>query len=244
MREKPILFSTEMVRAILNGWKTQTRRVIKPQPNGEIKANIPYEFYGSKTERIFTDTKAYLAPYSVGDVLWVRETWRCIKYDSMDGNLSYGVKFKDGEQEHFEFDDNERFHQFGKYAFKNGWQSPYYMPREAARLFLLVKAVRVERLQEITEQDAIAEGALYTDFGTHVPTWKASLDGGKTYHPARPQQHNGWHMSPVNSPDQCYFTATSAFAGYWNRLNAKRGHSWDTSPWVWVIEFSRTEAPS
>ena len=196
---KPIIFSTEMVRAILDGRKTQTRRVIKPQPNGEIKANIPYEFYGSKTERIFTDTKAYLAPYSVGDVLWVRETWRCIKYDSMDGNLSYGVKFKDGEQEHFEFDDNERFHQFGKYAFKNGWQSPYYMPREAARLFLLVKAVRVERLQEIAEADAIAEGAE---------------------------------------------TVRDNFMHIWNRLNARRGHGWDTNPWVWVIEFERTEAPS
>lgn len=75
MAEKPILFNTEMVIAILDGRKTMTRRAVKPQPNGEIKANIPYEFYGSKTERIFTDTKAYLAPYSVGDVLWVRETW-------------------------------------------------------------------------------------------------------------------------------------------------------------------------
>jgi hypothetical protein len=98
--------------------------------------------------------------YQPGDILWVQETWKCIKYDSMDGDLTYGVEFKDGTRRYFEFDDNERFHQFGKFAFKNGWQSPYFMPREAARLFLTVRDVRVERLQDITEDDALKEGCL------------------------------------------------------------------------------------
>ncbi len=218
---KPIIFSTEMVRAILDGRKTQTRRVIKPQPESMKDGKLPK------------------CPYQPGDILWVRETWY---YEEHMHELTAGdPDLPSGRYKHrYICKASDPDYPVGN----KGWRPSIHMPREAARLFLLVKAVRVERLQDITEQDAIAEGALYTDFGTHVPTWKASLDGGKTYHPARPQQHNGWHMSPVNSPDQCYFTATSAFAGYWNRLNAKRGHSWDTSPWVWVIEFSRTEAPS
>ena len=138
---KPIIFSTPMVQAILDGKKTQTRRVIKPQPDGEIKANIPYEFYGTKTERIFTDTKAYLAPCSVGDILWVRETWAKRVYSD---NRYY-----------YKADDN-----LGAIFNREGdkWRPSIFMPREAARLFLRVKNVRVERLQDITEEDAIAEG--------------------------------------------------------------------------------------
>lgn len=135
--EKPILFSTEMVRAILEGRKSQTRRVIKPQPDGEIKANIPYEFYGTKTERIFTDTKAYLAPCSVGDILWVRETW------AKDDTYYYKADGSCGSR-------------CGK------WKPSIHMPKEAARIWLEVTDVRVERLQEITEEDARAEGALPT----------------------------------------------------------------------------------
>jgi len=145
---KPIIFSTPMVQAILDGKKTQTRRVIKPQPDGEIKANIPYEFYGTKTERIFTDTKAYLAPCSVGDILWVRETFCEVPYEHNH------VPIKGG------------YITIPKYAYKADserdytgiWKPSIHMPREAARIFLQVTNVRVERLQDITEEDAIAEG--------------------------------------------------------------------------------------
>ncbi len=88
----------------------------------------------------------------------MRETWKCVKYDSMDGELNYGVEFKDGTRKYFEFDDNERFHQFGKFAFKEGWQPSIYLPKEAARIWLEVVNIRVERVQNITEEDAKAEG--------------------------------------------------------------------------------------
>jgi len=159
MAEKPILFNTEMVRAILDGRKTMTRRICKLDT-----ANFDYDLkdkdYGPFLQNEYGDSinVKKLSPYQPGDVLYVRETWRCVKYDSTDGDLSYGVEFKDGVRQYFEFDDNERFHQFGKFAFKDGWQSSMFMPKEAARIWLEVTDVRVERLQEITEKDAKAEG--------------------------------------------------------------------------------------
>lgn len=164
--ENQILFSTPMVQAIQDLRKTMTRRLnnleeINQEPDKwsfkwvavNQKGILFAEFYDGHGR-----SRSVKCPWQTGGVLWVRETWKCVKYDSMDGDLSYGVEFKDGTRKYFEFDDNERFHQFGKFAFKNGWQSPYFMPREAARIWLEVTNVRVERLQEITEEDALAEG--------------------------------------------------------------------------------------
>lgn len=189
---KPILFSTDMVRAILDGRKTMTRRVCKLDT-----ANFDYDLkdkdYGPFLQNEYGDSinVKELAPYQVGDILYVRETWRCVKYDSTDGDLSYGVEFKDGTRKYFEFDDNERFHQFGKFAFKNGWQPSMFMPREAARIWLEVTDVRVERLQEITYDDCLSEGMW--DYGTDVDTLAAfqelwqSLNAKKGY---------GWDENP------------------------------------------------
>lgn len=159
MRELPILFNAEMVRALLDGRKTQTRRICKLDT-----ANFDYDLkdkdYGPFLQNEYGDSinVKKLSPYQPGDILYVRETWKCVKYDSTDGYLSYGVEFKDGTRKYFEFDDNERFHQFGKFAFKDGWQPSMFMPKEAARIWLTVTDVRVERLKEITAQDAKAEG--------------------------------------------------------------------------------------
>lgn len=192
MRELPILFSGEMVKAILDGRKTMTRRVCKLDT-----ANFDYDLkdkdYGPFLQNEYGDSinVKELAPYQVGDILYVRETWRCVKYDSTDGDLSYGVEFKDGTRKYFEFDDNERFHQFGKFAFKNGWQPSMFMPREAARIWLEVTDVRVERLQEITYDDCLSEGMW--DYGTDVDTLAAfqelwqSLNAKKGY---------GWDENP------------------------------------------------
>jgi len=145
MAEKPILFNTEMVIAILDGRKTMTRRAVKPQPNGEIKANIPYEFYGSKTERIFTDTKAYLARYSVGDVLWVRETWA----DNIPG-CPNGITYR---ADHIDPKGDGP-------ANPIKWKPSIHMPKSAARIWLTVTDVRVERLQEILCGDMKREGCI------------------------------------------------------------------------------------
>jgi hypothetical protein len=228
MRELPILFSTEMGTAILEGWKTMTRRICKELDGVEFEWGLDkkpyigdYIYFGKvepgkwgyitlNIQSAVDDRKVYLmkTPYQPGDHLWVRETWRCTKYNSMDGDLGYEVEFKDGTRKYFEFDDNERFHQFGKFAFKNGWQSPYFMPKEAARIWLEVTDVRVERLQEITEEDAMAEGV-------------------------RP----GDQIAGPNS--SCALTAKQSFMWLWQSLNDKRGYGWLINPWVWVISFKR-----
>lgn len=174
---KPIIFSTSMVRAIQEGRKTQTRMVIKPQPPGSAgkivllqkTEGVPNFGRDKITLLAVGDNWGVEAPYQPGDLLWVQETWRCVKYDSMDGDLGYGVEFKDGQRKHFEFKDAERFHKFGKYAFKKGWKPSIFMPKEAARLFLLVKNNSVERLRDMTEEDAIAEG--FPDITNFIIFW-------------------------------------------------------------------------
>lgn len=142
---KPILFSTEMVRAILDNRNTQTRRVIKPQPPDDWEPCISDEKYKPK--------------YQVGDILWVQETWQ---FERLDLEREHTIVFRDGEEITFIFNDEERREKWFKYIFKSGWQSPYFMPKEAARIFLKVTDIRVERLQDISESDAIKEGVKMT----------------------------------------------------------------------------------
>jgi hypothetical protein len=151
---KPIIFSTLMVQAILDGRKTQTRRVIKPQPAKEatqferfietVDCGLEARF-GSKNSSAVCDRKPQYKP---GDILWVRETFCEVPYEHNH------VPIKGGHIT------------IPKYAYKADserdytgiWKPSIHMPREAARIFLRVKTVRVERLQDITEEDAIAEG--------------------------------------------------------------------------------------
>ncbi len=169
MRDIPILFSTPMVQAILDLRKNMTRRLnnleeINQEPERWSFKGLDFNFSKGILVAEFYDGhgrgRSIKCPWQPGNLLWVRETWQCVKYDSMDGDLSYGVEFKDGARKYFEFDDNERYHQFGKFAFKEGWQPSIYLPKEAARIWLEVTNVRVERLQELTEEDAIKEGVL------------------------------------------------------------------------------------
>jgi hypothetical protein len=139
---KPILFNTTMTRAILDDRKTVTRRVIKIDDAPE---NWNISIAGTSIVRTETyDVK--LPRYAAGDILWVRETW-CERLGVVDKGL-YIYKA------HVEPQDE--IHQYA--LDQNKWRPSIFMPREAARLFLRVKNVRVERLQDITEEDAIAEG--------------------------------------------------------------------------------------
>lgn len=139
---KPIIFSTPMVQAILDGRKTQTRRVIKPQPNS--KAEYKGTEIGKHVFETDIDMWHIKSPYQPGQVLWVRETWSMIDdmpYDNYVYRTDYGTTEDDS---------------FPPSMFK--WKPSIHMPREAARIFLRVKNVRVERLQDITAHDAIREG--------------------------------------------------------------------------------------
>ena len=155
---KPILFNTQMVKAILEGRKTVTRRVIKPQPQGQ-----PHRMDNSSCwPGCFADSKAanvYKPPYQPGDILYVRESWQffpcfdCVKsmcdttpltYEDSDsvteGCWIYKADYIESDQK------------------RVCWHPSIHMPKEAARIFLRVKDVRVERLQDITEAGKTAEG--------------------------------------------------------------------------------------
>jgi hypothetical protein len=197
MREKPIPFSTPMVKAILDGRKTMTRRAVKAPvlyrvvapPSLISQVGDVWEFLWNG--QMVGGGFKIKPPYTVGDHLYVRETWQCIKYDSMDGDLNYGVEFKDGTRKYFKFDDSERYHQFGKYVFKEGWRPSIFMPKEAARIWLEVTNVRVERLQEITYDDCLREGMW--DYGTDVDTLAAFQE---LWQKLNAKRGYGWDVNP------------------------------------------------
>jgi hypothetical protein len=163
MKERPIIFTGDSVRAILDGRKTQTRRVIHPQPiNIKIGQSVVPSACGN-------------CPYGEpGDRLWVREafdSWKCANESMLLLN-------------------------------RGAWKSPMFMPRWASRLTLEITEVRVQRLQEMSEEDAQEEGR---------GTW-----GNGCRH--------------------------RYFAGLWDSINAKRGHSWESNPWVWAVSFRQVPA--
>ncbi|HKT11009.1 MAG TPA: hypothetical protein VJW77_04210 [Terriglobia bacterium] len=208
-KERPILFSGEMVRAILEGRKTQARRIMKPQPVQVGRVWSWKTCSWTDTGRILVgtlDTPLDICPYGQpGDRLWVKETFsRC----GCDGCLSVWPKFNDH-----------------KVRYREGYGGPsgivfrpsIFMPRWASRITLEIVSVRVERVREINESDARAEG-----FEKEFRTVVMRPDGGPNYH--IPLSHRG------------------GFVNGWERRNAKRGYGWDSNPWVWVIEFKRLEA--
>lgn len=225
---KPILFSTPMVKAILEGRKSQTRRVVKrygrtPEQYGRDKFyKLVNELNGKqglfagfyKDSDVFMyegqqhiDAVYFKAPYPPGDAIYVQETWKAISADL--SNFEILIEYKaDGFWQWARFTP-ERFAIFRKYALKNGWQSPYFMPKEAARLFLMVKDVRIGMVQEITEEDVVREGI--------PPRFKVK--------------------------DRfSYDIARQRFLELWDSINGKK-YPWDTNPWVWTNSFERTDKP-
>lgn len=206
MTEKPISFNTEMVKAILGGRKTQTRRIIKNQPNN-VWRRPENEFIHPRTYQP-VDGLQYggnvipaICPFgSIGDTLWVRETW--LKDD--DGLFYYKADPMPPESEEL------------RVAYGYKWKPSIHMPREACRLFLKVTNVRVERLQEITEDNAKAEG-----FGT-------LCDCGLKSMVCENCMNTGYSYPPVLDFMEC-----------WDSIYALRGFGSVVNPWVWVIEFEK-----
>lgn len=187
---RPILFSTAMVQAILDGRKTQTRRVVKPQPEYTRGFVGPIHWIGDK------DGKEIKCPYGEpGDILWVRETW-CPPHHLIPES---GYVYK--------ADDNRPFR----------WKPSIHMPFAAARIFLRVKSVRVERLHDISEADVIAEGI------------KSRVN----------RQVNQFTNIYATTDEDITkaFVAIQSFCSLWESINGPE--SWDANPWVWVVEFER-----
>lgn len=197
VKERPILFNTPMVQAILDKRKTQTRRIIKPQPFEDTfetglyhpaKIDEDGELYpGPETFGISTSDWSIKCPYGqIGDVLWVRETWlKC-----QDGYIfradHFGNKTMTSEN-------GKTFDASVK------WKPSIHMPREACRLFLEITDIKVEMLQDISVEDAIAEGII----------------------------HKSMNCPKVE------------FQQLWQTVYGDE--SWESNPFVWVVEFKQVE---
>ena len=196
VKERPILFSGEMVRAILSGQKTVTRRVIKPIAGMSDFDDDGWPVY----EDAYGDWHRQPCPYGeAGDRLWVRETWR-------RPNVNADTPVKEGQTVVYRATSN--FHD----GFGEPWRPSIFMRRWMSRITLEVVSVRAERVQEITEEDAVAEGFAYEAFPSKWP--------GREYQ----------------------IQARGGFRSLWDKLNAKRGFAWDANPYVWRVEFRRLES--
>lgn len=199
---KPILFNTDMVQAILEGRKTVTRRVLKVPSKYKNIPSVTARLVNTNGE-IVTYTKGQSAPiiiphpHQVGDVLYVRETW--VK---LDNEIMYKADDEIPEGWHL-----------------TAWKPSIHMPKEAARIFLKVTGIRVERLQDITEEQAIKEGFEGIPCGCSTTGCTDCYDCGWREHP------------------QVGFIYT------WDDNTIKKQdldkYGWDANPWVWVYEFER-----
>ena len=219
MTDRPIIFSGEMVRAILEGRKTQTRRPIKgisildhPGIKGAKIANIGKNQFWLNCQDSHPQHISKGCPFGqIGDRLWVREPWH--PFFRMGNHVS--IEYKSGFS--FATDISEAdLDKFDDKWIEEKWKPSIHMPRWASRITIEITEIRVERLQEITEEEARAEGVL-------------------------PCPH------PLSKDDECldcYLDAgeyACAFLNLWNRLYAKQGLGVDANPWVWVLTFRRVE---
>lgn len=222
MAIKPILFNTEMVRAILDGRKSCTRRLVKNDV--EAVLNSPYHKAHPEVEDKQIISKLCNPPYQPGDILYIRETWAwCPCWDCGLDVEETGC----GHEQEQKYNDEKKEH--GCYIYRascadneypsvDTWHPSIHMPKEAARIWLKVTNVRVERLQENTEDGAKAEGAI---------------------------DNRGLIHSPENEYDRIH-TAREHFIKIWNSTIKKSDldrYGWGANPWVWVIEFERCEKP-
>lgn len=214
MRERPILFSSPMVRAILAGTKTQTRRVVKPQP--EHPQFAKRHTLTTDDEGIYlymcssTLYSAIRCPYGKpGDRLWVRENgWeRPDRTPKMmrEGADTWKPYYYDADGYNNDVDRD----QFKAWGFRR--RPSIHMPRWASRILLEIVSVRVERLQDISEADAMAEGIMSSPRPWKVGAWWSGAEG---------------QASP---------TPRGAYALLWESINGSS--SWNANPWVWVVEF-------
>ena len=220
MAIKPILFNTEMVRAILDGRKTCTRRVIELPENMD---GVPVGKSGDSSNPLGFMYPGGIKrpPYQPGDILYVRETWCALPVNEAGHMRGHSI--------YYYRDDGD----LRPEGWRGKWRPSIHMPKEAARIWLKVTDVRVERLQEIDEDGVWDEG-----FKFKPPCLtRVSADGHTC-------DLDGPCMSSIK---YCDMTIGELFGReLWNSTIKKSDlnrYGWDANPWVWVIEFERCEKP-
>lgn len=222
VKERPITFTTEMVKAILDGRKTQTRRIIKEAP--EAATALRLNSIGRYLESYLAELREWVpvvgphgcetmvrCPKGIpGDHLWVKETYG---FGWQSGHGFYSaipVTGKEKQPEKIFYKADPKWDKWGENKGQLQWRNVRFMPRFASRITLEIINVRVERLQEIHRRDAQAEGVKCR------------------------------HCSGYSDNSHGCVCVDLFWAG-WDSINAKRGYSWESNPWVWVIEFRRIE---
>jgi hypothetical protein len=219
MKERPILFSGSMVRALLSGQKTQTRRVLKEQPDSVWGRGValPGNMLGVRSDayhvhaRVAGEDRYLYCPYGVpGDRLWVRETFSHGPVFNADQDYSTRLRYRANEHD-------------SPLPAGQKWRPSIFMPRWASRITLEVTEVRVQRLQQISTEDIAAEGIAVPVHDGHP---LIELAAGVVE-----------HLPPGRRGDFTFDEIARAYwARGWNQINGK-GAPWDSNPWVWAITF-------
>lgn len=220
MKLRPILYSPPMVQSILDGIKTMTRRTKGLEDSTTVakNPNAPGWFLNENGEAI-------KCPYGdVGDVLWVREEHKISYYPK---SKEWLIEFKDGSFKKVYYKKlslslNKRLQ---KRKTLGKWQRARFLPKELCRLFLKIKSITVERLNDISEDDAIAEGIEPVD----------SFNSGE----GKPKKQLYKNYLPFGYKE---VPAKDSFQSLWLSINGV--NSWKDNPWVWVIEFEQIEKPA
>lgn len=221
MKERGMIFNGEMVRAILDGRKTQTRRIMKVQPsedftpmNMALETDYKARWYtpgvvdkdgylqpaSKKVFGVSNENEGYSCPFgAVGDRIWVRETWARYNIDQNSHDIAYRATTPADWPE------------------EGRWRPSIHMPRWASRILLEITDVRVERLNAISEEDAEAEGIDMEALYDSQDCYDCIADHNMTGRP----------------------TVTGVFKYLWESIYGEE--SWKANPWVWVIEFKRVE---
>ncbi|HCC5915891.1 hypothetical protein [Klebsiella pneumoniae] len=233
MKERGMIFNGEMVRALLDGRKTQTRRIMKAQPsedftpmNMALEADYKARWYtpgivdkdgylqpaGKEVFGVANENEGYSCPFgAVGDRIWVRETWDRYNIDQDSHDMAYRATIPEDWPE------------------SGRWRPSIHMPRWASRITLEITDVRVERLNAISEQDAQSEGV-------HTEVWDQTVVARN--YAAIDEFFQFWSedMPHYVEMNQLY---RSSFRSLWESIYG--AENWQANPWVWVIEFKRVE---
>lgn len=211
MKERGMIFNAEMVLAILDGRKTQTRRIVKLQPDEDGLAKV------TNGPWVDTSERNYRCPFGdVGDRIWVRETFQgpLFDYEQMEAYLEDSSRFEKPEFCQYAADGGHRpEYQDADDNLRHGWRPSIHMPRWASRILLEITDVRVERLNSIHDVDAMREGIQNLTTCSHADFGIPGVVNAQ--HPVR------------------------AFQLLWESIYG--ADNWKANPWVWVIEFKRVE---